>query len=441
MERLAAAAVLLTAFIAYNANGREIGSYDSQPLKFTAIEFVRHHDLVLDSAVAQAPGLASRPGFARDLRGHFRSAYPPLPGIVAGLLGTALHAVGLFDPDAPLAAPFLAKLTASLLVAGAVACAYGIARRYGSRAVAVGVALGFGLGTNLWAQASQTLWQTDATTLALTASVLLLDVAPDRVTAARRWGASALIGAAVATRPQLALSAAVVAALIAARRRRLSDALALAPLAAILAATLWLNIHWFGTIAGARLRIEAAATAAHQGAGSLGNPLVGAVGLLVSPSRGLVVFSPIVLVCAAAFGRRDQRSPLGWWTVAAAIQFAVYSSYSAWWGGHTYGPRLVLDVLPFLVPAAALGASRIVRRPAGAAVGAAALAWSAALAATGAFVYPNEQWNTDPADVDTHHERLWDWGDPQFIRCWTIGPDSRNFDLFTRDAVRAGSGR
>ena len=61
----------------------------------------------------------------------------------------------------------------------------------------------------------------------------------------------------------------------------------------------------------------------------------------------------------------------------------------------------------------------------------AALAWSIALSATGAFCYPHEQWNTLPEEIDLAHARLWDWSDPQFVRCWHMGLSPQNFQLFT----------
>jgi hypothetical protein len=64
------------------------------------------------------------------------------------------------------------------------------------------------------------------------------------------------------------------------------------------------------------------------------------------------------------------------------------------------------------------------------------LFWSVLLAGTGAFVFPNERWNSSPVDVDRHHERLWDWRDLQFQRCWTAGPDPRNFSIFSREAFK-----
>ena len=59
-----------------------------------------------------------------------------------------------------------------------------------------------------------------------------------------------------------------------------------------------------------------------------------------------------------------------------------------------------------------------------------ALAWSIGMSATGAFFYPNDAWNMSPDDIDSHHERLWAWSDPQFVRCWREGPSPQNFQLF-----------
>ena len=91
----------------------------------------------------------------------------------------------------------------------------------------------------------------------------------------------------------------------------------------------------------------------------------GFAGLLVSPNRGLLIFSPVVAFVPAglpALIRDRWRSPAFWCFAAAAVQFVVYGSYSVWWGGHTYGPRYMLDLIPLLVPAGALAAASVRRR-------------------------------------------------------------------------------
>ena len=87
----------------------------------------------------------------------------------------------------------------------------------------------------------------------------------------------------------------------------------------------------------------------------------------------------------------------------------------------------MLDVLPLLIPIAAVGAASVSR--AAIVVLTLAFAWSAAVAMLGAFVFPNERWNLVPEDVDRHHERLWDWSDMQIQRAWRAGPSPQNFSL------------
>ena len=174
----------------------------------------------------------------------------------------------------------------------------------------------------------------------------------------------------------------------------------------------------------------------HATPGSLNpRPWAGLAGLLFSPNRGLIVFSPVVLIAfagMAAAWRARRTTPALACSVAAVVQIAAYSFYSVWWGGHTFGPRYLLDVLPLLVPAGALGAAAAGRRPFTAAAALAAVAVSIVISATGAFCYPAERWNTDPMSVDTHHERLWDWRDLQIVRCWQTGQSPQNYAFFDR---------
>ena len=110
-------------------------------------------------------------------------------------------------------------------------------------------------------------------------------------------------------------------------------------------------------------------------------------------------------------------------------------------GGHTYGPRYLMDVLILLVLAATVGTGWMTARPRWKKAAMVALAWSVAVAALGAFAYPHEQRNTSPADVDRHHQRLWQWRDPQILLRWQAGPSPQNFSLFDRSLIRARPAR
>lgn len=432
MSRGTAAALAATiAFLVYNANGREIGSYDSQPAKFLAIEIATRGSLSLGRVVGRIPLLAERPAFAVDRRGNYRSAYPLPSALAAGGVAWVLSKVHAIDLSAPRAPGRVAKITASLLTALTVAFALLASARRVSVPRAMLIALALALGTNLWASVSQTLWQQETSLCGLMGAVWLLG-AP-KGTMRRVLAAGALLGVAVAARPQVAPAVAVLATSMIVRWGPRA-AIGIVPIAIAVLSIVAINLSWFGHPLGAVPQLEALHPNVHGLEGSFQwQPWISAAGLLVSPSRGLLVFSPIAAFAALGFAgarREGWRSDLAWGSVAAAAQFALYSFYAVWWGGHTFGPRYALDALPMLVPLAAAGfpilaGSRVLRF-----IAAACLAWSIAAAAAGAFIYPADTWNTDPADVDRAHDRLWEWRDSQLERCARAPWSPQNFTLF-----------
>jgi hypothetical protein len=153
--------------------------------------------------------------------------------------------------------------------------------------------------------------------------------------------------------------------------------------------------------------------------------LEGLAGSLVSPSRGLFVFCPVlafsvwgmVLSLKAQTGRLLAALLVG----VIVSHWFVISSFPDWYAGHTYGPRYFTDVVPFLVyflipVLATLSAARGFRRVAlGSVVGLLVLA-SAFTNGNGAVNKATALWNSSPVDVDEAPGRVWDWTDPQFLR-------------------------
>jgi hypothetical protein len=426
----------LLVFAVLNANGREIPSADSQAAKYASLTLARRHALTLDGLVGRVPLYGERLAFQRDRQGHWRNAYPLPPVLEAAAMAKLLRGIGLLHFDAPLAANTIAKLTASALMSLAAVFALLIALRFCSPRLAAGVALAFALGTGIWPVAGQTLWQHATIIWSITAAIWLW-VRREDSGAASRAAMGVLLGWAVSARPQVLPMIAVLSAGIlwraSARDRIAWTAGFLVPVLVFAG----LNVFWFGHVLGGMGDFEARNLSLHSVPQTWQWPFPGLLGLLASPNRGIVVFTPIVMVILAARPAPADR-PIGRWPLAAGVtQLIVYSSFSVWWGGHTYGPRYLLDVLPVLLPAACLGAQRVMAagRPVRFAA-AAALAWSVVTAGTGAFSYPHERWNIDPVDVDREHGRLWDAGDLQIVRCWRAGLSPQNFGLFQRDAWR-----
>lgn len=149
------------------------------------------------------------------------------------------------------------------------------------------------------------------------------------------------------------------------------------------------------------------------------------IGNLISPSRGLFIFAPVLLF--SVWGmiirlRQTPSDPLNFFLIAIILmQWVTISLWLMWWAGHSYGPRIFSDVLPyfiyFLIPVferlpKLKGARKIVFVTTFAVF----LSLSFLINLRGAIDWKVRDWNDYPADVDQYPARLWDWSDPQFLR-------------------------
>jgi len=158
----------------------------------------------------------------------------------------------------------------------------------------------------------------------------------------------------------------------------------------------------------------------------LGNELsarafgVGLLGNLISPSRGVLVFVPFLFFLAYLLIRywRYTSTRLALLSLAAILMHVILvSSFPIWWGGFSFGPRLLTDAVPWFVLLTIIGlkaALPILRGPEFV-VGALLLALSIGINGRGATSEATAMWNVRPVSVDEHPERLWDWRDPQFL--------------------------
>lgn len=80
--------------------------------------------------------------------------------------------------------------------------------------------------------------------------------------------------------------------------------------------------------------------------------LVGVQGLLISPSRGLLLYAPLVVVAVLAVPWAWRRSPVitGLCLSLLVIRIPFYASWYAWQGGWAWGPRFLTPAMPALAP-------------------------------------------------------------------------------------------
>lgn len=148
-------------------------------------------------------------------------------------------------------------------------------------------------------------------------------------------------------------------------------------------------------------------------------------GNLVSPGRGLFLFSPVFLfaVCGIFFKIRDKQiNMLDYFLIAIiCMHLIVISSFSCWWAGHSFGPRFLSDMIPylvyFLVPVVEkIPTIRGVKKIGLVSIFLLSVAVSFFIHFRGANRLEVHVWNAEPINVDSKPARVWDWGDIQFLR-------------------------
>jgi len=418
-------AVAFCLFLVFNSNLRSINSIDTAAAQHTALALARtgRADLALFPGLVKN-GIAD--GYIRVVDGRPYSSYPLLPALLAAPAYRV--AIALDFVDVTNAEPWRVETIGALVASTFVALACGIvflvvAGRHGNGPAAL-VAIACGLATPLWSSASQALWSHAPAVLLLAAGLGLLMAAP---AGARERPRLLLIAGAALTLAvfcrQLLIVFPACAALALWRSQAPRSCILMFIAGSALAAGTMVttNLLLLGSPLGAlvELYVTGVTTDTHAVASAWsGNWLAGLAGVFVSPSRGLMIYMPIVLVAmgGAAVAWRDPLARYGL-VLPTVLYLVLWSKYAVWWSGHSFGPRFAADLA---VPFALLAAGTVAYWAASTAltrmVTTAALAWSVMIQAVGAFAYPAGDWNGLPLNVDLTHDRLWDWRDSQLIR-------------------------
>ena len=311
-------------------------------------------------------------------------------------------------------------LTASLLIALAALFIFLASRRFVAPIPAFLVALAFGLGSCAWPISSQALWQHPSNTFFLCLSAYFLFGIPERKYYAAYCGAA--LGMAVLCRPTSAVVVVCVGAYLLWVNRRGFVAFVLGgiPFAVVLAAY---NGYYFGTVFEFGQTITSKNIAlATTGSDDLWQSAIweSLPGLFISPSRGLVFFSPVLVfgIVGAVLAWRDPRyRPLIPLQVATVLLVLVAARWYDWWGGSTYGYRSIVDTVPFFALLMIPVIERVVVNRCMRMLFGVLLIWSVAVQFIGAYSYSvtgwTEQWWNERRDNNPDKDSLWQWTRPQ----------------------------
>lgn len=331
--------------------------------------------------------------------GLYASTFSPGAGLTALPLFAALRPFTGPVSAGPVLIWYASKLVASLCVAGSAALLFLTAARFVSLAPALIVALSYGLGTCVWSTGSQALWQHGPNELYLALGTYFLV----RTGEGARWGALCGLAFAAATwcRPTggLVVVAVGVYLLLTDRRTLLAFILAGLPLAIALVSY---STYYFGSpLEFGQLKMQQVAIDKTGSSEIWQTPVwYGLIALLLSPSRGLLIYSPFLVfaMVGVVAAWRDRRfvalRPL---SVAILAIWVLEARHFDWWGGWSFGYRHIVDTVPllcaFLIPVGEM----IVGRWRWRAIYVPLVAWSIFVQVLGAFAYNLGGWNARPA--------------------------------------------
>ena len=307
------------------------------------------------------------------------------------------------------------KFIASVIVALTAVLIYLIAeRRLVSVAKGLVIVFVFAFCTSAWSTASRALWQHGPSMLMLSATLYLILLAEERPKVIQFAGLPLAFSYVI--RPTNIIPIVVLSLLILLRHRRhflrfftWSSSIFI-PFVVFNFVVYGKALSWY--YMPVRLRGHA-------------HFFEALAGTLVSPSRGLFVFSPVLLLfILGVLFRLKQKRPDGVdvsLLVILVLHWVVISFSMAWWGGHSFGPRYFCDMVPFfmwfLIPVVEKFRRPVTGR------GIVLAATLTCLAAFSFFVHfrgathrPCMTWNIQPTDINKDRDRLWDWSDMQFLR-------------------------
>ena len=273
----------------------------------------------------------------QEKNGKLYSSY----SIIPGLLNVPVFAVAkIFGAPIQKINKKLSLYTCLILTALTIAFHFLIANFFFDRPFkSAAFALLFGLGTAYWSVNSRGLWEHTPAVLFLSIALyLLLQRKPE-------WSGF-FIGWAVFSRPILVIFALTITIyVIMSERRYLKRYLLLAAIPGVTFAAY--NYFYLESIL-------APFFSNARNVSQFNYPSISAfLGLIASPARGLLVYSPFMYIAILPIKFIFTNSfPLArlmrFIVIGIALQLLLLSSWSNWWGGHSFSYRLLIDLLPLL---------------------------------------------------------------------------------------------
>ncbi|PIY96867.1 MAG: hypothetical protein COY66_02400 [Candidatus Kerfeldbacteria bacterium CG_4_10_14_0_8_um_filter_42_10] len=336
--------LFLGIFVIYLANANFLGTSDGYPNRYLPLSIIQEGNLELDEVII-LDSKGARINSLVNSEDKIVSKYP----VLTSFLALPVYVVP-FIFHAPITSAVvgsLTKISAALITTFSALFLLFILRRFISEKWAVVLTLAYAFGTSAWTISSQDLWQHGASQLFLTLTILVLLKAAEKQWFSCLTGLFA--GLAIAARPMNAIIVAFLFLFILHYKRKVLPP-AILGIIAPLSLLAFYNTYYFG-----------APWATGYGQEIINwssNLLEGFFGLLISPSRGLFIFTPFLLF--SLWGiimvwrrplvlAKEPKFLLRYLSLAVLTYLLIMAKWWAWYGGVNYGPRMLVDLTPIFI--------------------------------------------------------------------------------------------
>lgn len=397
--------ILLFSLFVFNIKFRYTGGGDTVPNELLPISIIYERDFDLNEFTDESRKF---PGdFSHIINGRVVSPYPIIPGILNLPVYLIAHILGVNLLEKRFLLSMLSSsIISSISVVFIYLCLLKVCRRQGT---AIFFALTYAFATCVWSVTSRGIWQHGPSLLFITISLFLLlnkniNLIPY---------SGFFLGMAVFNRPINFLIALPLTFYVLFHHRKIFKRYILFAAIPAFLLCLYSYLYWGSLMSLGQVHPLKAILD--------GSFLSGLSGLLVSPSRGLFIFSPIFIFSFGylfypVFSKRVK--PIYKYLSLSVVSFVLLcSKWFMWWGGHCFGYRLLIELTPILIIFLAVCWERVIihhRYLKG--IFLCFLLISVYVHFLGAFYYPSG-FNSSPNDIDRHVERLWDFKDSEITRC------------------------
>ncbi len=380
--------------IVYSANHRVVGAGDCWALRYVPISLLRDGNLDLN----EYEGVRFQVIDTAPRGEHYRVfAGPVLSGILATPVYFIARAVGI--PITPFSIAYLGKLSSTIYCALSAVFLFLLLLRLLPVKYCVILSLIYAFGTCTWAVSSQSLWRHGLSQCLVMIALYCLLKALEKPAFAGYSGF--FLSLATVNRYMDAPIALILFIYVIHRYRGQAVRFIVCSLPA---AVFFMGYNWF--YFGSPLTFGTG-----ESLGLFTASLIsGLPAILFSPNRGLFVFSPILLFSVVgsvlAWRIHHPARVLYRYIIVAVILFVLLvAKWHMWWGGHSYGYRLLVDITPLLMVLMAPSILWMRRSNLLRSLFVITAAASVLVQLSGAFYYL-DYWNSK-LKIDRYPERVW----------------------------------